>query len=137
MDNQPKLKCWARRHITPSQYVTYDTMRHLRGKAPNPPVCYATILKISNNSNLSRATTINNIQALLESGWVIPAPDAFERWNNSGRWASKQYLVREDTHDHCATCPPFKYDLETGENLAPSESESHLPVSRVLDLDPV
>jgi hypothetical protein len=117
-------KCWARRHLTPSQYVTYDTMRHLRGKAPNPPICYASILKIANNSGLGRDTTINNIQAMLTSGWLTPAPDSFERWSNNGRWVSRQYLLRDDTHDHCADCPLYKYNLETGENVAPNPPSS-------------
>ena len=136
-------KCWARRHMTPSQYVTYDTMRHLRGKAPNPPVCYAPIWRIANNSGLGRGTTLNNIKALLASGWLIPAPHSFERWTNSGRWVSKQYLLLDDTHDHCSACPPYKYDFETGENLAPEDDRvqnlglrpsPRLPTSRVQGL---
>jgi hypothetical protein len=115
-----KIRCFARRHMTPSQYVTYDAMRHMRGKAPNPPVCYAPIWKISNHSGLGRDTTIENIKSLLASGWLMPAPDSFERFDNTGQWVSKQYVLREDVHDHCPACPPFKYDDETGKNLAPS-----------------
>src|SRR5260370_33838827 len=102
-------KCWARRHLTPSQYVTYDTMRHLRGKAPNQPVCYATVLKISNNSGMGKSTTENNIKSLLAAGWLGPAPESFERWANTRRWVSKQYLLRDDTHDHGANGPPYNY----------------------------
>jgi hypothetical protein len=116
-NNQPpkkKISCFARRHMTPSQYVTYDAMIHMRGSAPNPPVCYAPIWKIANHSGLGRGTTINNIKALLDAGWLIPAPDSFERWSNSGRWVSKHYVFRENVHDHCVECPAFKYDNETG-----------------------
>ena len=113
-----KLKnCWARRHMTPSQFMVYDAMYHMT--RPPDRLCFSSILGVANKTSLGRDTVIKCIKELVESGWLISDPDSSVRWKNTGRWANNRYTVV--THDEFkGGCPPLKYDPDTGENVYPS-----------------
>src|SRR6266851_9139939 len=95
MADQSQFVCYARRHLTPSQFMVYDAMLHMGKKPPDEPhavrVCYATILTIANKTSLGRDRIIENINRLVGLGWLIP-DDPGMRWRN-GRWANNRYLV--------------------------------------------
>jgi hypothetical protein len=125
MTDQTKPVCYARRHLTPSQFMVYDAMFHM-AKRPvlddraAVRVCYATILTIANKTSLGRDRIIDNIKELVALRWLIP-DDPGMRWKN-GRWANNRYLVldHEQYRQRAAVpCPALKYDTETGQNLMP------------------
>jgi hypothetical protein len=116
MVDQSQPACFARRHLTPSQYMVYDAM--FRMAPPPNRLCFGTILTIANNTSLGRDTVIKAIRNMVSLGWLVP-DEPIVRWSNTGRWANHRYTVV--THDAYkgGTCPPLKYDPETGENVNP------------------
>jgi hypothetical protein len=119
-----KPTCHVRRHLTPSQFMTYDAMRAMAKEDDcGDLICYAKKTTISNHTSLRVNQTGDNIKALVEKGWLVPEDKV--RWR-AGRWANNRYLVREHAdyekqalhHEEGYTlCPPFKYDAKTGEVL--------------------
>jgi len=122
--------CHARRHLTPSQYMTYDAMRAMAKAEKNDPLltCYAKVTTIVDRTSVGRTQTIENIKALVTKGWLIPRDKI--RWK-AGQFGNNHYVVldhddyaryaarRED--DRYEFCPPFQYDAKTGEKLEKGE----------------
>lgn len=130
-----KPTCHPRRHMTPSQFMTYDAMR---GMAKKPElkaggviyphlVCYAQLITITNHTSLGKNQNRDNIKALIEKGWLIPEDKI--RWRQ-GLWANNRYAVLEHSdyeakaqqHEgwQYSACPSFKFEAHTGENLKPA-----------------
>jgi hypothetical protein len=132
-----KPVCHERRHMTPSLYMTYDTMRAMAESHPQELkphkiirgniVCYARLTTISNHNSLSRNQNRDNIAALERLGWLI----AEERPRfRGGRFGTNRYIVlthegyecralRHDNHLY-KRCPDFKFESSTGKLLHPS-----------------
>ena len=139
-----KPVCHVRRHLTPSLFMTYDTMRAMAKKPDfqmKPGaiikthfVCYARLTTICNHNSLSRNQNRDNIAALEALGWII----AEERNRfRGGQFGPNHYIVLE--HDeyygqvlrHRAPyklCPVFKYEMSSGrilETVRRSAGEFH------------
>lgn len=111
------MKCWARRHMTPLEFMVYDAMFHMA--SPPDRLCFSSINGVANRTSLGRDSVIKCMKSLVAKGWLIPDPDQSVRWQNTGRWANNRYIVV--THDNFkGVCPPLKYDPETGENMWPA-----------------
>jgi hypothetical protein len=121
-----KPTCHPRRHLTPSQFMTYDAMRAMAKEDDlGDLVCYAQLITITNRTSIGKTQNAENIKALVAKGWVIPQDKV--RWR-AGRWANNKYTVLEhadyeqkafDHEDPYVMCPPFKFNEKTGENLKP------------------
>ena len=125
-----KPTCHVRRHLTPSEFMTYDAMRAMAKEDDHGElICYAKKITIANHTSLGENQTGNNIKALVEKGWLLPEDKV--RWR-AGRWANNRYIVLEHADyeklalQHMgpyAGCPPFRYDAKTGEHLLPSKKK--------------
>lgn len=131
-DKIDKPVCHERRHMTPSQFMTYDAMRAMAEKPalktdgrPNYGyiVCYARLTTITNHTSISRNTNRANIEALKEMGWLEEEPRS--RWRG-GRFGSNHYLVvsheeyQRRALEHTPPykrCPVFKFEAHTGKLL--------------------
>ena len=120
-------KCFARRHMTPSEYWTWDAMRHMKGKqdSDTPGVCNANLATICNHTNQSRSNVWRNIQSLLASGWLSYAPGEQRRFKDTGRMAARQYILRTDLHDHVPGCPPWMFDPQTHDQVIKRQNTNH------------
>jgi hypothetical protein len=120
----------ARRHMTPVQFMVYDSMLHFA--APPDRLFFSTIIGVANNTNLCKDTVDKTIKELVTLGWLIPDPDNTKRFRNTGRWANFRYTVV--THEqHKADCPSWKYDPETGKNLTPAKRRGGYTVPTASD----
>ena len=113
-DPERKFKCHARRHMTPSQYKTYDAMiaMSLSGRADG--ICYASRWTIANHAGQKLSAVDRNIKSLVKMGWLVPEGQQGRRW---GEWSTNKYYVME--HDEYPEdrlrCPLFEYNPVTGE----------------------
>jgi len=131
-----KPVCHERRHMTPSQFMTYDAMRAMAESLhKNGPyedrVFYARLTTLTNHTSLSRNQNRKNIDDLIALGWVIP--EERNRFRG-GRFGTQRYRVLTHEqyerhrlrHDVTAlgyvykACPDFKYEAATGKILRPS-----------------
>jgi hypothetical protein len=115
----PVFVCNERRHLTPSQFMTYNAMRAMcvQPDEHGNLICYAQKHNIVNHTSIGMTQNGENIAALVEKGWLIPQEK--ERWKK-GRWANNRYIVIEHAgweQAHPDQCPPFKYDVKSGENM--------------------
>jgi len=151
----PKDKpvCHVRRHLTPSLFMTYDTMRAM-SKQPEFPtkpcgiiklylVCYARLTTICNHNSLSRNQNRDNIAALEALGWIT----AEERNRfRGGRFGPNHYIVHEhEYYYHRALrheppykpCPGYKYETSSGRLLTPSDGmPENFTASEYSDTEP-
>ncbi len=117
------MTCHERRHLTPSQFMTYDAMRACCGNnrdAQGNRICFAQLTTLSNLTGLSVNQNRDNVRALTEAGWVLAdqTPDEQNRWK--GKWSNNRYVVFD--HDgrqrhliltgQPAACPPFPYSKD-------------------------
>ncbi|MGA2482150.1 MAG: hypothetical protein ABSF92_03410 [Candidatus Acidiferrales bacterium] len=113
----PPEKCRAKRHMSESEFVTYDTMLGLAKSDPKweegkPLECYARLATICNYSNQSEHVVRRNAKCFVERGWLVPLPQLGSHGSNRYR------IVEHDDHpDVPDKCPPYRYDPKTGEEL--------------------
>jgi hypothetical protein len=114
--------------------MTYDAMRAMcvQPDEHGNLICYAQKHNITNHTSIGMTQTGENVAALVELGWLVPQEK--ERWKK-GRWANNRYIVLE--HDEWVRahheCPPFKYDVVTGQNLLPAtDDRKDFPVNAAL-----
>ncbi|MGB6250489.1 MAG: hypothetical protein WBF54_15340 [Terriglobales bacterium] len=144
-----KPHCHARRHMTPSQFMTYDAMKAMAKKPPFPArpgaiihvdfVCYGQLITITNRTSIGKNQNRDNIKALVKMGWLIPIEEEGKpRWK-SGRWANNKYIVLDHEQyerralrheDGYVRCPGFKFNEMTGENLTPLTDKKRTEFSR-------
>lgn len=130
--SKPQFRCHERRHMTASEFVTYDTMRAMAKKnkasTANDLVFYGRLTTLANYTNRSVETERTNIESLVEKGWLLDADRT--RWRG-GLWGTNRYLVAEHkwyvTHaKQYATkpteCPAYRYDPHTGERVEKGEA---------------
>jgi len=123
MTTNDKFQCHERRHMTASEFVTYDTMRAMAKKnkasSPNDLVFYGRLTTLANYTNRSVETERINIKSLVKKRWLIP--EDYTRWRG-GLWGTNRYgVVEHEQYVHAyqyankpCPCPPFRYDPETG-----------------------
>src|ERR1700730_5423143 len=87
-------ECHPRRHMTASEYVTYDAMTAMaktnKASTPNDIVFYGRLTTLANHTNRSVWTERQNIASLDKKGWVITA--ARTRWHG-GMWGTNRYTM--------------------------------------------
>jgi hypothetical protein len=131
MTRPPEFVCHARRHMTASEFRTYDTIRIMVMSGPHDKdaslLFYGKLTKLANYNNTSPELEAINIASLIEKGWLLRMGK--QRWRG-GRWGTVQYILVE--HDDYANiteymkksvpgwqaCPPYRYDMETGRKLS-------------------
>jgi len=92
MTDQAKPVCHARRHMTPSQFMTYDAMRAMaKDDGHGSRVCYARLTTITNHTRIGRSQNRDNISALESLGWLMQEPRS--RWRG-GRSVSPLHKAR-------------------------------------------
>lgn len=119
-----EFRCHERRHMTASEFVTYDTIRAMaksnKASSPEDLVFYGRLSTLANYTNRSINAERRNIESLVRKGWLIPA--ARTRWR-AGRWGTNRYsVVEHEWYIANATayaqepsqCPPYRYDVHTG-----------------------
>ena len=126
--------------MTASEFRTWDTMRVMVMSGPHTKddalVFHGRLTKLANYTNTSVETENLNIQSLIKKGWVERIGK--QRWR-AGRWSTVQYLILE--HEDYVTqpkrlrtaswqpCPPYKYDMDTSENVSPGKLKPGLAKS--------
>jgi hypothetical protein len=127
----PEFRCHERRHMTASEFVTYDTMRAMaksnRASTLKELVFYGRLTTLANYTNRSEETERLNIKSLVTKGWLIPA--ARTRWRR-GMWGTNRFDIAEHDWyinnakqyaDDPSECPPPRYDPKTGEKIVRGE----------------
>jgi hypothetical protein len=131
MSDTKAFQCHERRHMTASEFVTYDTMRAMaksnKASTPGNLVFYGRLTTLANYTNRSVETERTNIKSLIAMGWLISATRT--RWRG-GLWGTNRFDIVE--HDYYVTnarhyaesfaaCPPCRYDPQTGEKVEKGE----------------
>jgi hypothetical protein len=133
-------KCHVRRHLTPSEFMTYDVMRAMAKplETGSGLYCYAKLTTIANYNNLSTDQNARNIESLIKKEWLIEV--GRPRWR-AGRFGSNRYqVVTHDEylddfdHEFNEPCPPFKYDKITGEKFEKLDKAEARDFSIKMDL---
>src|SRR5689334_18611298 len=127
-----KFQCHERRHMTASEFVTYDTMRAMARKnkasTANDLVFYGRLTTLANYTDRSVETERTNIESLVERGWLLDTDRT--RWRD-GLWGTNRYLVVEHkwyvahAKEYAETpseCPAYRYDPNTGEKVEKGEA---------------
>jgi hypothetical protein len=120
-DFERKFKCHARRHMTASEFMTYDAMNAMANR--DSGLCFASLVTIANHTNRSVKTEQVNVAALLKKGWL--ELEEKSRRRPGGEFTTNKYTVlkhdtllrAEQALQHTIYpdfCPLFKYDTVTG-----------------------
>jgi hypothetical protein len=139
-NDKPEFVCHAKRHMTASEFKTYDTMRVMIFSGPHGKedslIFHGKLTKLANYNNTSVETENLNIKSLIKKGWLVRLGK--QRWR-AGRWSTVQYVFLE--HDDYVNqtermrtaswqpCPPYRYDTDTGDNVAPGKLKPGLAKS--------
>jgi hypothetical protein len=126
--------CHVRRHLTPSEFRTYDTMRIMVMSGPHEKgdqlFFHGRLAKLANYTNSSIRLEEINIKSLEAKGWLVRSHQ--QRWRG-GKFGTVEYLLlSHDEYVACekfphgrahkwSPCPPYKYDMETGELITPGK----------------
>jgi hypothetical protein len=116
----PPENCHARRHIRPAAFVTYDAAVAMCKSKPgyklkDELIFYGELGTLANRNNRGTQQESEAIDSLVESGWFI---ELEERRRFRGRFTTGKYRIVE--HEEFAkthSCPPYKYDPDTGERI--------------------
>ena len=98
-----KYKCRPQRHMSASEFMTYDAMmacarsKEARkdAKANDPFIFYGTMTTLANMNNRCRNVEGKNAGTLVKKGWLVRVLDR-QQTNWKGEWGTWQYIV----YDH-------------------------------------
>lgn len=130
--DKSEFVCHPRRHMTASEFRTYDTMLAMIGSKPHDKddalIFHGRLTKLANYNNTSVETENLNLKSLVNKGWVKRVGK--QRWR-AGRWGTVQYLIVDHEKyvyenpalrsEGWTACPPYRYDMETSDNVSPGK----------------
>jgi len=113
----PPEKCRPKRHMTASEFMTYDAMVGCAKSDPEwkeglPLKFHGRLTTVGNYNGRGAEQEGENMTALEKKGWLERLP----RLGSHGR--TRHYRVLEHAEflaAHLGSCPPFKYDPATGD----------------------